>query len=96
MLAGSANECMLERIDQRIACLEASRVQLLHSIAELVPGYSIALGFAVGNLAFNEAHGTVRYCKRRDGCFTFGMPGQPVNAVWVVGGIVKRSEPMEW
>jgi hypothetical protein len=82
--------------DGRIADLIAWRASVLHAIAKQIPGYDVALAWAVENLGFDLAAGTVRFNKRRDGCFTFGMPGRPVMAVWVDGGKVVRAEPIAW
>jgi hypothetical protein len=89
---------MLDHLDRRITDLSVSRVKLLHSIAKLTPGYSFAGGYAVENPGFDEAVGTIRFNKRRDGCYTFGMPGKPMMAVWIdlVSGAVVRSGPIDW
>jgi hypothetical protein len=70
----------------------------LHDIAEKTPGYSIALRYAVENYGFDESVGTVRYNERRDGCYTFGMPGRPVMAVWVDArdSSLVRAGPIDW
>ena len=80
---------LLDELDRRIADLSANRVTLPHSIAKQTPGYAVALQWAVGTIRFN---------KRRDGCFSFGMPGQLAIAVWVdsASGTVTRSEPIIW
>lgn len=95
LAAISASQRVLDRIDERVHRLDASRVQLLHSIARLVPGYSVALAWAVKNMGFDPDMGTVRYYKRR-GCFTFGMPGRPVMAVCVHDGEVIRADEIDW
>ena len=69
--------------DHLIGELTASRAALLHDIAKQTPGYAVASHWAVEKYGFDVAVGTVRYNKRRDGCYTFGMPGRPVMAVWV-------------
>lgn len=96
--AERSDDHVLDTLDERIRSLDVSRVKLLHGIAGLVPGYNIALGFAVETLGFDEASGTVRYCKRRKGCFTFGMPRQSIISVWVdvPNGKVERAEPIDW
>jgi lipoate-protein ligase B len=87
---------MLAELDRRIAVLTANRTTLLHDIAKLTPGYSIALRYAVEMLGFAPTEGTVRFNRRRGGCYTFGLPGQPVMAVWVdvASGAVLRAEPL--
>jgi hypothetical protein len=95
-LAGVARQAVLDQIEIRMAELDASRKVLLGRIAKLMPGYNNALRWAQANMGFDEAIGTVRFNKRRDGCITFGMPGQPVMAVWVEGGEVVRSETIDW
>jgi hypothetical protein len=71
---------------------------LLHDIAKQTPGYAVALHWAVEKYGFDVAVGTVRYNKRRDGCYTFGMPGRPVMAVWVDArdGSLVRAGPIDW
>lgn len=89
---------VLAELDRRIADLSTSRAALLHDIAKLTPGYSVALEWAVKNMGFDKAIGTVRYNKRRGGCYTFGMPSQPVMGVWVdvASGAVVRCGPIDW
>jgi hypothetical protein len=65
----------LAEIDRRIAALSASRVTLLHDIAKQTPGYAVALHWAVEKYGSDVAVGTVRYNKRRDGCYTDGCVG---------------------
>lgn len=96
IVLADAPQYVLDRIDARIASLDASHRMLLCQIAKMVPGYNIALHWAVGNMGFNEAVGTVRYNRRRGGCFTFGMPDRAVIAVWVEGGRVVRSKTIDW
>ena len=91
-----APEAVLDRIDARIASLDASRRVLLCQIAKMAPGYGIALHWAVRNMAFDESIGTIRFNRRRGGCFTFGMPDRAVIAVWVEGGRVVRSKTIDW
>ena len=89
---------LLADIDRRIAMLATSRVALLHKIIKLTPGYSIASRYTVENYCFDEAIGTVRFNKRHNGCFTFGMPKRPTMALWVdvASGTVMRSGPIDW
>jgi hypothetical protein len=98
LLVGRANECVLEKTDKRIRSLDASRVVLLGGIETLVPVYPMAHERAVENNDFIEAVGTVRFNRRRDGCFTFGMSLGDVIAVWVdkAAGSVVRSEAIDW
>lgn len=91
-----APQVVLDRIDARIASLDASRRVLLCQIAKMAPGYGPALRWAAENIAFDESKGTVRFNRRRGGCFTFGMPDRAVIAVWVEGESVVRAEPIDW
>jgi hypothetical protein len=93
--SGTARSKMLDKMDERIAELYASRRKLLHEVAKMTPCYPAALRYAVNKYGFNEAIGTARYNKRRGGCYTFGMPGMPVMAVWVDAGAVVKAEPID-
>jgi hypothetical protein len=92
LVAASAPQAVLDRIDEQIRRLDQSRVGMLGCIASLVPGYSLARQHAVCTFGFDPAVGTIRFNKRRGRCFTFGMPGQPVIAIWVQNGEVVRAE----
>lgn len=91
-----ARDHMLETLDNRIDETNKNMVGLMTDIAKLTPDYAVALAWAVKNMGFDEGIGTVRFNKRRDNCYTFGMPGKPVMAVWVEGGKVVRTEPIDW
>lgn len=91
-----ARDHMLENLDQRLDQSKKNMTKLMSDIAKLTPDYSIALAWAVQNMGFDEATGTVRFNRRRKNCYTFGMPGQPVIAVWVEQGKVSRAEPIDW
>jgi len=58
----------------------------------------VPLHWAIENYGFDEAIGTVRFNKRRGGCYTFGMPGMATVAIWVNAqdGTVVRSGPIDW
>jgi len=94
-LAGSARQAVLDQIDRRLAKLDTSQNVLFGRIAKLVPGYDAALRWACDIAGFDDAVGTVRYNKRRNGCFTFGMPGRPVRAVWVIDGEVVHANTVD-
>jgi len=94
--ASASRDHSLAKLDLRIEELDASRKILLHEIAKLTPGYAAALQYAIKDLGFDPAVGTVRFNKRRGGCYTFGMPGMATVAIWVENGSVVRSGPIDW